>query len=35
VGSELGKGTLFRIFLPATEEMPAESKDAESSAVYG
>jgi len=35
VESELGKGTLFRIFLPATEEMPAESKDAESSAVYG
>jgi len=28
VESELGKGTLFRIFLPATEEVPAEIKDA-------
>ena len=35
VESEPGKGTLFRIFLPATKEMPAESKVAASDAVKG
>jgi PAS domain S-box-containing protein len=35
VESELGKGTLFRIFLPAAEEVPAESEDAESRVVKG
>jgi CheY-like chemotaxis protein len=35
VESEVGKGTVFRVYLPATEEIPEETTDTEDRAVEG